>query len=119
MKGILLDELLLKRFLASQGEWKAGLECVYVADGAAVGDPDAPDTRVASAMSEDDADYVAAVHNALPALITRITRAEADLAALRALLTRMVECMRDDDMPSPPGMIRLIAEAEQALEEHQ
>lgn len=91
-----LDDLLLKRFLASHGEWKAGLECVYVVDGAATGDPDAPDTRVASSMSEDDADYIAAVHNALPDLIERLKKAEAEVARLHSTLAAKAEFIEHD-----------------------
>lgn len=47
---------------ATDGPWAAGLDCVYVVDGYAVGDPDAPDTRIVASVSDADAAHIAHAH---------------------------------------------------------
>lgn len=57
-----LDELERLLSAATPGPLKAGSSCVYVDTGHAVGDPDAPDTRIA-ACGDADAEAFATLRN--------------------------------------------------------
>lgn len=73
---------------ATPGRWVAGANCVYIDTGHAVGDPDAPDSRLVSCGNEDARHIAAASPDVLRRLVAEVRRGREQAARMSELLRR-------------------------------